>query len=75
MVKTMTKSIDIEILLFEKKWELLELINRSKLYVNFFIPGILKKDSRELLWDNANGNIIEHDDCFKLEEKIYIVAL
>ena len=45
MVKTMTKNIEIEILLFETKWELNGLINKNKseeIVLDFFIPGILK---------------------------------
>ena len=73
MVKTMTKNIEIEILLFEKKWELDGLINQNKseeIVRDFFYTGNSKSiDTRELLWGNANGKIIEHDDYLKLESK------
>ena len=73
MVKTMTKNIEIEILLFEKKWELDGLINQNKseeIVRDFFYTGNTKSiDTRELLWGNANGKIIEHDDYLKLESK------
>ena len=42
MVKTMTKNIEIEILLFEKKWELDGLINQNKseeIVPDFFYTG------------------------------------
>ena len=45
IVKTMTKNIEIETLLFETKWELHGLINQNKseeINVISFIPGILK---------------------------------
>ena len=69
----MTKNIEIEILLFEKKWELDGLINQNKseeIVRDFFYTGNSKSiDTRELLWGNANGKIIEHDDYLKLESK------
>ena len=71
MVKTMTKNIEIEILLFETKWKLHGLINENKseeIVRDFFYSGNSKSiDTRELLWGNANGEIIEHDDYLKLE--------
>ena len=69
----MTKNIEIEILLFEKRWELDGLINQNKseeIVRDFFYTGNSKSiDTRELLWGNANGKIIEHDDYLKLESK------
>jgi hypothetical protein len=45
--------------------------NRSEEIVrDFFYSGNSKSiDTRELLWGNANGKIIEHDDYLKLDGK------
>ena len=73
MVKNMTKNIEIEILLFETKWKLHGLINENRseeIVRDFFYSGISKSiDTREILWGNANGKIIEHDEYLKLEGK------
>ena len=69
----MTKDIEIEIQLFETKWKLHRLINESKsedIVRDFFYSGNSKStDTRELLWGNNKGDIIEHDDYLKLESK------
>ena len=67
----MTRDIEIEILLFEKKWKLNGLISENKseeIVRDFFYSGNSKSlVTRELLWGNKNGNIIGNDDYLKLE--------
>ena len=67
----MTRDIEIEILLFEKKGKLNGLISENKseeIVRDFFYSGNSKSIvTRELLWGNKNGNIIGNDDYLKLE--------
>ena len=67
----MTRDIEIEIFLLETSWKLHGLINENKsekIIRDFFYIGNSKSiETRELLWGNKNGTIINNNDYLKLE--------
>ena len=67
----MTRDIEIEIILLETSWKLHGLINENKsekIIRDFFYFGSYKSiETRELLWGNKNGTIIENNQYLKLE--------
>ena len=62
----MTRDIEIEIILLETSWKLHGLINENKsekIIRDFFYFGNSKSiKTRELLWGNKNGTIIENNE-------------
>ena len=68
----MIRDIEIEITLFETSWKLHGLIDESKtgkLLRDYFYTGSLKsKKTRELLWANKDGTIVEYTDYMALEK-------